>query len=403
MTKSSASSIDPRDPRIMSGEIWAELCKVLEQTERLVLARDVPDSPLMRAEGLRYLTRLLAGGIRLCMELADPDYPEFGRMVDTTLSWGIDNPDCIYLYAAIRGDASYRVSGYRGSAHHFDIQVNRGHFAQAPDFGVVSTLNGPELEVQPDGSVELILSPETHERNWLRLEPNAEWVLVRQYFNDWETERPADLCIERIGAEYPPPSLRTDQIAARFERLMTWLGTGANYWDEMARFSLQREPNSIYFRPLAETGWGGLRGLAYGFGNFQCSPDKAIILEVTPPKCHYWSFSLGNWYWESLDWSRRQTSLNTHQAVLDSDGVFRAVIAAEDPGVPNWLDPAGHTQGTIMGRYLLTEAVPEVVLRVVDHAELRSALPDGTPQVSPADRSEQLRRRRHAVSQRNRH
>jgi hypothetical protein len=403
MAKSSASSIDPRDPRIMSGEIWAELCKVLEQTERLVLARDVPDSPLMRAEGLRYLTRLLAGGIRLCMELADPDYPEFGRMVDTTLSWGIDNPDCIYLYAAIRGDASYRISGNRGSAHHFDIQVNRGHFAQAPDFGVVSTLNGPELQMQPDGSVELILSPETHERNWLRLEPDAEWVLVRQYFNDWETERPADLCIERVGAEYPPPSLRTDQIAARFERLMTWLGTGANYWDEMARFSLQREPNSIYFRPLEETGWGGLRGLAYGFGNFHCPPGKAIILEVTPPKCHYWSFSLGNWYWESLDWSRRQTSLNTHQAVLDSDGVFRAVIAAEDPGVPNWLDPAGHTQGTIMGRYLLTDAAPEPVLRVVDHAELRSVLPDGTPQVSPADRSEQLRRRRHAVSQRNRH
>ena len=30
---------------------------------------------------------------------------------------------------------------------------------------------------------------------------------------------------------------------------------------------------------------------------------------------------------------------------LDSEGVFRAVISHTDPGVPNWLDTAGHTQG----------------------------------------------------------
>jgi hypothetical protein len=403
MTKRSDSIIDPRDRRVMSGEIWAELCEALQKSDRLVLADDVPDSPLMRAEGLRYLTRLFAGGIRLCLELADPDYPEFGRMVDTTLSWGIDNPDCIYLYAAIRGDATYRISGNRGSAHHFDVQINRGHFAQAPDFGVVSTLNGFELEVEPGGSFELVLSPERHEGNWLRLEPNAEWVLARQYFNDWENERPADLLIERVGAEYPPPPLRTDQIAARFDRLMTWLGTGASYWDEMARFSLQRDPNTIFFRPLDQTDWGGLRGLAYGFGNFRCAPGEAVILELRPPKCHYWSFALANWYWESLDWSRRQTSLNGHQASLDSDGVFRAVIAHEDPGVPNWLDPAGHTWGTIMGRYLLTESAPEPSLRVVAQTELRSELPDDTPRIGAAARSEFLRRRRQAVWARNRH
>ena len=403
MSKRSDSKIDPADPRIMTGAAWSELCQSIRESEQLVLGPDVPDSPLMRAEGLRYLTRLLAGGIRLCVELADPDYPELGRMVDTTLSWGIDNPDCIYLYAAIRGDATYRIRGQRGSAHHFDVQVNRGHFAQAPDFGVVATLNGPELELAADGSIELILSPETHEGNWLRLEPEAEWILIRQYFNDWENEQPADLSIEREGAEYPPPSLRTDQIAARLERLRTWLNTGALFWEEMVRFSLQREPNSIYFRPLEETGWGGLRGLAYGFGNFQCPPGKAVVIEVTPPKCHYWSFSLANLYWESLDWSRRQTSLNAHQARLDADGVFRAVISHEDPGVPNWLDPAGHTQGTIMGRYLLTEATPEPDLRVVEHAELRSVLPGDTPQVSANTRSEQLRRRRQAVTHRNRH
>jgi hypothetical protein len=387
----------------MSGEIWAELCRSLRQSEQLVLADDVPASPRMRADGMRYLTRLFAGGIRLCVEFANADYPEFGRMVDTTLSWGIDNPDCLYLYATIRGDATYRISGDRGTAHHFDIQVNRGHFARAPDFALVSTANAGDLEVAEDGSVEITLSPGECAGNWLRLEPDAAWILVRQYFNDWENERPANLAIERVGASYPPPPLATDEIAERLDRLATWLDVGARYWDEMARFSLDRDPNEIYFRPLDETSWGGLRGLAYGFGNFRCRPGEAVIIEVTPPACHYWSFSLANRYWETLEWNRRQSSLNGHQAHLDADGAFRAVISHEDPGVANWLDPAGHDVGTIMGRYLLTDAAPPPASRVVDFADLRATLPADTPRIDPAERSEGLRRRQRAVARRNRY
>jgi hypothetical protein len=112
---------------------------------------------------------------------------------------------------------------------------------------------------------------------------------------------------------------------------------------------MEREPNEIYFRPSEETAWGGLRGLNYGFGNFRCEPGQAVIIEVDPPPCHYWSFSLGNWYWETIGWANRQSSLNGHQARLDPDGVFRAVICHQDPGVFNWLDPAGGVLGAGRG------------------------------------------------------
>jgi hypothetical protein len=54
----------------------------------------------------------------------------------------------------------------------------------------------------------------------------------------------------------------------------------------------------------------------------------------------------------SLVWLRLQeiyrlSSTNGHYAKISSDGKFRAVISLEDPGVPNWLDPAGFKQGTI--------------------------------------------------------
>ncbi len=404
MSRSPAKrTVDPEEPRVMSGEIWDQVMASFERVKReIVMAKDVPASAQMRAEGMRFLGRFLQGGLLLCTELADPDYPEFGRMYDTTLSWGIDNPDTIYLYAALRGDATYRIHGNAGSAHHFDVQVQRGHFAEAPDFGIVSTANGNELEIGADGSFELILSADKHPGNWLPLEPDAEWLLIRQYFYDWQAERPADLLIERVGASYPPPPVTTDQIAARLDRLQTWFDKSGRFWDEMARFSMQRTPNEIFFRSPEESAWGGLRGLAYGFGNFRCEPDEAVIIEVEPPPCHYWSFSLGNWYWETIGWTNRQSSLNGHQAKLDSDGVFRAVIAHEDPGLFNWLDPGGNTVGTIMGRYLLTEVTPTPVSRLVKLDELDAALPD-SPRIDPAQRNVLLAERERAAHRRNRH
>ena len=46
------------------------------------------------------------------------------------------------------------------------------------------------------------------------------------------------------------------------------------------------------------------------------------------PTALYWSVSLGNYWWETIDYANRQSSLNGHQAVVDDDGVFRAVVVA---------------------------------------------------------------------------
>lgn len=399
-SNSDAHAADTADPGVMRGDAWEALCDTLRRTSGLVLGEGVPDSPRDRAEGFRYLTRLLAAGIAVCVEHADPDYPEFGRMIDHTMKWGLDCPDCLYLYATVRGDADYRISGNRGSANHLDIQVNYGHFAAGDisAWGTIDSLNDLDLDVALDGSFELTVSATEHKGNWLRLAPNAEFVLVRQYFNDWDTEWPADLIIERLDAEYPAPPPRTDQIAARLERLARWLEKSGTLWERMSKAALELPPNTLtVYRPQDSDQRAGLRGQAYGIGNFRCAPDEAVIVEFTPPACRHWSVSLANWYWESLDFATRQTSLNGHQATLDPDGVFRAVIAHQDPGVPNWLDAAGNTKGTIAARFLLADSVPEPRLRSIQLADLRSELPDDTPRVGSAERAAALERRRRSV------
>ncbi|MFF1359988.1 hypothetical protein [Streptomyces sp. NPDC058297] len=394
-----------RETTVRHGQLFDDVVDAWRRFGRSVVFDDpATDTSLLRAEGLRFATRYMAAGALLSMELADPDYPEFARWADTTCSWGIDNPDVIYTLAAIRGDAEYRIFGDRGTSHYLDVQVHSPHFCEAPDYRINSNVDSRSLTVAEDGTFELFVGGEPREGNWLYIDPDAQSLCVRQLFCDWETERPANLVIERIGAQYPPASPLTEaDVRARGERLVRWFDKAGVFWDLMCKQSLETPSNTMPFTPLTESAWGGFQNQAYGMGNFRCASDEAIVLEFAPPAAHYWSFGLGNYYWETVNWFSRQSSLNCHQARLDDDGVFRAVIAHRDPGVPNWLDTGGHPHGTLNGRLLLADAFPEPVLRVVAFDSVRDHLPASTVQVTPAERSEQLRRRRTAAHLRNRH
>lgn len=140
--------------RVLSGAIWRELLEKLADLETVVLGEGVPDAPQDRAEGWRYLLRFLGAGIRVTLPSGDPDYPEFGRMIENGLSWGLDNPDCNYSWARIRGDAEYRIRGNRGSACHLEFQVNTGHFGDGNVGGwrTVSSIHGRELRSDAEGN-----------------------------------------------------------------------------------------------------------------------------------------------------------------------------------------------------------------------------------------------------------
>jgi hypothetical protein len=128
-------------------------------------------------------------------------------------------------------------------------------------------------------------------------------------------------------------------------------------------------------------------------GNFTCGPGEAVILECRPPPCRHWSVSLASWWWEAIDFAARQSSLNQAQAQLDGDGVFRGVIAHEDPGVPNWLDTEGRPEGMVTHRWVDPAARPEIEARVVPVDDLPALLPPDTGRVGLDERREEIRRR----------
>ncbi len=112
-------------------------------------------------------------------------------------------------------------------------------------------------------------------------------------------------------------------------------------------------------------------------GSFQIAPDEALVVEVEPPEGLYWSYSIGNPWWETIDYARHQSSLNGHQAIVDDDGMLRVVIAHTDPGIANWLDTAGHSEGPVILRCVRTEMPTVPTTRVVKMTDVANALPAG--------------------------
>ena len=168
----------------------------------------------------------------------------------------------------------------------------------------------------------------------------------------------------------------------------------------------QRQRQQEYVNALEHDDWagrGGVEGQHYFQGIFELQPGEVMIVETAlPESVRYWNIQVNDALWNTIDWVNHQSSLNGVQAVLDDDGKFRAVIAVEDPGVPNWLDTGGHLVGSLMLRWTEASSGPAPTLKIVPLATLRDHLPTTTPLVSEAMRRDSLRQRRVAAQYRRR-
>ena len=93
----------------------------------------------------------------------------------------------------------------------------------------------------------------------------------------------------------------------------------------------------------------------YVGGWYALAEDEALVMEGRAPTCRYWSVQLCSRWLESRDYVSRRVILNHTQVPLAADGTFRIAIAHRDPGLPHWLDTAGHSEGGAIFRWLLPE------------------------------------------------
>lgn len=375
------------------GRAWSHLLDRLGAAAQHVQSDAANRNRADLTAGIRHLLVLLATGIDEVLRFdPDPVLRVQRTTTDDVLTWGMECPDGVYTRAVLRGGESYRVSGTRGTARYVGLQTMNGIAATA-------NVLVDELEADPDGGFHVVLSADRRAGNWMRIEGDHPTLTVRHFFYDWDTEVASSLRIERLGESVAARGGPADAGHA-LSRQVVALG---DFVAENLAFFLQfgaAAPANGFLPPIDRSEMGAAAENRPVIGRWELEPGQALIAEVEPPEGMYWSVSIGNPWWETIHYGRHQSSLNAHQAAVDSDGRVRVVVCAEDPGVANWLDTAGHSNGPIILRCVRTETAPTPTTRVVPGSEVAAALPRDTAWVTSEQRATVLAARRKAVRER---
>lgn len=380
-------NVDHQMPEVQA---WESFMNAARDVGSEFLRRYPQGTESERAEALEYLSQQLATSVQLTFADRDRDLPLLRLGATNIGKWGLDGADARYVGAALDPAGRYRLSGRLGTARVTAVQIVRDH----PTYAAYGSLADADLG-SPGSEVSILIAaerPATWYGPWLELSPQANRLLIREYFGDWGTEQPATWRLERLdpsATAAPLPVLRDATTAlglvqSRFEnRLHIWMP-----WIERTR---ERLVNRLV--QLSPDGQG-LTNNVYGEGWFRLADDEVLLIEMDAPQAALWSFQLGNLWWESLDYIHRTGSINGYQALPDSDGRYRIVIAATDPGYANWLDTSGHGEGAIMYRFQNSHNAPLPTARLLKRSALAAAMPFDATRVSPKQRSVQIAERR---------
>ncbi len=382
---------------------WHSFCDQLKEAGELAFSDGVPPNSLDRAAGLRLVARNIPLALAFHFENCDPLRPEIMRYFDPSRKQGGDNGDAVYLGAQIDGRLRYRISGRRGAARYLAItSVERGDTPWGG--GVADSLFNEQLKTDADGNFELLLGPEQPADsavNYLRTTPDTFRVTFRQFFADWQGEEPMTARIDCLDApDEPAAPLNAAALEHGLAESVDWLRFSTSYWAE--KMDLWRA------RPLEFISWhemehrkidatpGGTPLICW----WEAAPDEAVVVRVRPPRCSYWNCEFGNYWFETMDYRQRRSSINCHHATLEDDGELIIVISHEDSGHANWMDPSGHHSGYMTIRWMEADDTPRPQCQRLPMAQLAEALPPTAKRVDAAGRAAQQEALRRGACQR---
>jgi hypothetical protein len=380
-------------------KLWNEYVDLLKPAGDLIAHTWAPQTEKAQAELCRQLAMNISQGYFLLCQ-STPEHPDWAPFENSVFLLQ-PNPDAVYYYASVSGDGTYRIVGERGNAPVVGfatgkVMVGMGE-PPGPGF---NNYDVDSLKLEGDGSFEVIFSearPPGYSGNWLYLHPEARFILVRQFSYDWGREIDVRLAIERLDSPALKPALTPTVIDRQLRALFggfaeCYSRTRLGFFEKIRS---KGPVNEMRLTTFQELGNGGDWPQAYFECVYDIQPDEALVLETTLPEDRpYWNVQVIDGLWNQVELVYRQSSLNGHQAVIDADGKFRAVLSLEDPGIHNWLDTGGNLFGMLIGRWYRCSSHPTPTLKKILLKDLRQHLPASTPQLHSEARSEQLRRRR---------
>jgi hypothetical protein len=316
----------------------------------------------------------------------------------------IGGPSANFLYGGLYLDGmkTYRLTARMGDLKLFLMQVfNR--IVGVSGFKCLGNYDCSNFELNEDGCFDVILSATRHAGNWMPLDPdsNYNFVMVRRIFGDWNDDM-GDIDVRLDGEPDESDDLSESRMAQRIA-----LAT------EILQYNVTLNQIWFYDHCLEKTGGkknatyvmagndlldiAGSPTSNYANGIYSIEPDEALVLELDAPETAYWEYHLYDVWLQAPDFINHQSDINQQRAVADSDGKIRVVISLSDPGVPNWLDPAGRREGIMVFRNYRAKVVPNPTCHLLKLAELRDFLPPDTSSISLQQRRDALEYRRRGL------
>ncbi|HEX7857143.1 MAG TPA: DUF1214 domain-containing protein [Sphingobium sp.] len=363
-----------------------------------------PDDPAYRADVYRQTMASLSYSYFAYFH-ATPEHPDWAPLWNPVYTLQ-PNPDDIYTYSPISGKYRYRVSGNRGTVKILSFTSQRGMSGMVDgfaDIGGHNDIDDADIVYEPNGDFEIIFSaerPDGWTGNWGRIDPTATGIFTRYRMYDWHREVDPVLSIECLDKVPFKARLTEEEILHKIKEMSKFPARKTRSYYRLQN-AVKETVGFNVFQPTRMK--GALTKQVYWPACFQLEEDEALIIETDIPEhAPYWNVQLNDPYFNALEYVYRLSSTNGAMAKLSSDGKFRAVIALTDPGVPNWLDPAGYKEGGIYGRWYDCDSEPVPTITRVKLSALRDHLPADTPVVTPEERDEELRRRVRACQRRRR-
>lgn len=315
-----------------------------------------------------------------------------------------DTPDNIYLGSYIDGGSCYELSGRvpPNCPAQFTLEFMHARpgrwLVNTVGQGVVDLGNQIRMirdeDLRPDaeGRFTITLGPDDGAGlpNHARTVPVPLLVNIRNTLSDWR-QAPIRLAIRRTDPAPDGPPLTDEMLVARIaEDLPAWVGL----WTKSKETWLGPPPTNTLAPVLArDGGWG-----FFTSGPYDMADDEALVITAREGGARYFSIQIVDRWYMTAHAGRNFVSRNSSQITQNPDGTITFVLAHRDPGVANWVDPAGAPQGSVLLRWQGIRPGTDggqlvLSVRLVKLGELDAALPPDCPRKDPAERAAELEQR----------
>ncbi|HEY1973045.1 MAG TPA: hypothetical protein VGH89_34190 [Pseudonocardia sp.] len=369
---------------------------------RTIAGREVPAEAWRRFDELveefafNYVLKAVNGDPnhpRLLGMIWCPPHEWFGLKVPGSRGSGGDGPDQHYAFFPVDANARYEVTGRHFVPGAADVPVT---LIGNPSFTMtLGSLDLRQVPVAGDGTFRFTVGPEPADGrvDHLRTAPGAMYVFMRDCRADW-VEVPNAYRVRRLDPPTGPP-WTDEQVATRAAQIMVE-DVAPMFW--FMRVFAGLEPNTVT-TPFGTGGISGLVSQKISFARLRLPDDQAYVFTMGGGGAAYRDIVLHDYWFRTIEYWRRTSSMNNAQGISNDDGTTTYVVAHADPGVHNWLDPAGLHELLVVHRW---QGLPDppgpdgpasAHGRLVDLADLDSVLPAGVVRVTPEQRRAQVEER----------